>query len=232
MIKPEIKLFIENNIDYIDDEDFSTLIANLGSSKIYYQYRSLVIDMLLQAGITNIFENLNMYELPCVSWGSKFLSELNMSSSSINRISGNAFEKCKNLKTVVLPANLEFIGSCAFMNTAIESIHVPACRLHYSVFSGCPALQRIEFATGFRTTERSTLRNCSSLETVVFPNTLVGIHPSTFVGCDKLTTIQFQGTTEEFKKNKILTKKSTWHLNSSVKYVECLDNTIDVYNFT
>lgn len=53
-------------------------------------------------------------------------------------IRDNAFEYCRQLKTVQFPEYLHYVGNRAFADTALEKIKIPKnCVFGYNVFSGC-----------------------------------------------------------------------------------------------
>lgn len=53
-------------------------------------------------------------------------------------IHDNAFEHCRQLKTVQFPKYLHYVGGRAFADTALERIKIPKnCAFGYNVFSGC-----------------------------------------------------------------------------------------------
>ena len=65
----------------------------------------------------------------------------------VKKIGSWAFEKCENLKTVMLPEGIETFDKYEVFKdcTALESINIPASltNLGYKAFKGCTALKNI-----------------------------------------------------------------------------------------
>ena len=82
--------------------------------------------------------------------------------ASLRTVATGAFEDCRNLKTVIIPAGVAEIGPFAFMNTGLTSITIPASvqNVEEGAFSCCSRLtdvyvEGIDTAFGDRVFERS-----------------------------------------------------------------------------
>ena len=84
-------------------------------------------------------------------------------------ISDNAFESCKNLRSVEIPASVMSIGNGAFKETALTRVDIP---------------NSITEILG------NTFAYCSDLEEVILPNTITLIGGNAFYGCTKLKKIE------------------------------------------
>ena len=84
-------------------------------------------------------------------------------------IGSNAFENCRNLRSVSLPGTMERIGKSAFAN--------------------CSNLTEITIPVGVTTLAESCFSGCSSLGSVTLPETAVSIEAHSFSGCAALTQL-------------------------------------------
>jgi hypothetical protein len=90
--------------------------------------------------------------------------------STINKISTNAFTKCNNLKRITIPSTVLSIG--------------------LSVFSSCQRLKYISIESGITEICNYTFSDCDSLTSVVIPNTVTTIGKYAFNGCKLLKSIK------------------------------------------
>ena len=70
--------------------------------------------------------------------------------STLRRIEYNAFRECKNLKNIVLPERLEYVGKYCFEESALESIRLPRALkiVDEDAFRCCENLRSVEFSEG------------------------------------------------------------------------------------
>lgn len=102
---------------------------------------------------------------------------------SVTTIKGYAFEDCTGLKTVVVGGGLKDLG--------------------WRLFSGCTALETVTIRSGVQSINSSNdssgpFRNCSSLETLYLPGSLVSIGRYTFRESTQLKDVYFNGTAYEW----------------------------------
>ena len=93
------------------------------------------------------------------------LESLNMRETDVTEIPSTQFRGRTNLMTIVLPKNLETIGSSAFYN--------------------CNNLQDVTFPTTLRTIGASAFRYCYAFENVVIPEGVTSIGNYAFAGYNK-----------------------------------------------
>ncbi len=87
----------------------------------------------------------------------------------VNQIWPETFANCKNLSAIVLPDNIEDIGS--------------------SAFRGCSSLYSIVIPCGVTSIEDGTFFNCKLLSSVTIPDSVTSIGDSAFKDCDNLVII-------------------------------------------
>ena len=138
---------------------------------------------------------------------------------TVHTLEYGAFSGCTGLKSIDLPMNLEVIGYAAFSDcTALTEISFPASvkEISYGAFSGCSGLKKMVFMPGTVRVPEYAAYELTSLETVVFPDSLESIGEWAFAatslreaqfpaslksvgsyafrGCKSLQAIRFAGT--------------------------------------
>ncbi|MBO6262911.1 MAG: leucine-rich repeat domain-containing protein, partial [Clostridia bacterium] len=97
------------------------------------------------------------------------------------------FAGCTSLKAIDLPASLTKIGNCAFANSGIESIEIPA---------GVTSLANASGTSYTASTYGAMFYQCESLKEISLPKGLVNIGAYTFDGCTALEKITYEGAPE------------------------------------
>lgn len=134
-------------------------------------------------------------------------------------IGDNAFAYC-NLKTVLMPPTLTYIGARAFTESGLLSIEWPAgvSEISKGTFSGCNNLKSITFSGRVREIGVSAFEDCSALTSIDIPESVTSIgsrafagsgltsvtlpyrvltiSESTFAGCSDLSSVTFDGDVE------------------------------------
>ncbi|MCH5324196.1 MAG: leucine-rich repeat domain-containing protein [Eubacterium sp.] len=120
---------------------------------------------------------------------------------SVTEIGSVAFRNCSSLEDVKLPKNLTFIDYGAFMNCEkLKKIIIPKAleRASYNdnvwgdrfdgVFENS-GLKNVEFETGMTRVPAWLFFNCSSLESITIPETVVTIDTGAFYNCTGLKNV-------------------------------------------
>lgn len=108
----------------------------------YMRYVTGQKPLLLKAeeGIQLIIpKNISVLSYKCFA-GSPISKVIFEKGSWVNHISSYTFQDCTYLSSVILPENLECIGSAAFYNTDLETIHLPKSihRIEGNAFGNTP----------------------------------------------------------------------------------------------
>lgn len=106
--------------------------------------------------------------------------------------SGNVFEGCLNLKTIVIPSGVSSIKDYAFQNcNTLDSIHIPTSvyTIGNSAFYGCSNLKKFSLPKYLNTIKDYAFANCSSLNSISLPATLSVISNYCFSRCTSLSSI-------------------------------------------
>lgn len=106
--------------------------------------------------------------------------------------SGNVFEGCLNLKTIVIPTGMTSIRDYAFYNcNSLDSIHIPnsVYTIGSNAFNGCSNLKKLNLPKYLHTIKDYAFANCSSLNSISFPTTVSVIPYACFSRCNSLKSI-------------------------------------------
>lgn len=107
---------------------------------------------------------------------------------TVTIIGKNAFKGTEALRSFNFPANLITLGEAAFMNSAIETVTIPASvtTIKKDIFSGCVHLTTAVLEDGCTVVGDSMFINCTALTSVTLPETITNIKFSAFAGCTAL----------------------------------------------
>lgn len=104
----------------------------------------------------------------------------------------DAFERCINLTSIVLPSSLMHIGSGAFMNCkSLKNVNIPQGveNISSETFKNCNLLEKIAIPNSVTTISYNAFENCSSLTEISIPNSVTDMWDRVFEGCYSLETV-------------------------------------------
>lgn len=106
--------------------------------------------------------------------------------SGIETIGSSAFCGCSQLRSINLPDSLTVIADHAFADTGLEEVMVPGSVKVISAycFAHTP-LKEVTLGDGVECIESGAFKDCTDLETVYIPDSVLLIQDSAFEGCDK-----------------------------------------------
>lgn len=96
----------------------------------------------------------------------------------LTRVGDIAFYDCVNLRSVVIPASVEYIGEAAFYRNS--------------------GMTMLTLNSGIRTISASAFAQCSSLQDLRLPNTVVVIDDHAFYMCSSLTSVTVPNSVRSF----------------------------------
>ena len=144
--------------------------------------------------------------------------------STLKRIEYSAFENCKSLKRIALPAGLECVATKCFWESVLKSISFPPSVkvIEKDSFYQCKCLRTVTFAEGL---ERigSYAFFASGLESVELPASLRVISQGAFAKCEHLRAVKFGDGLETLGTDDYPEDGGTWYgvfQESSVERVE------------
>ena len=112
--------------------------------------------------------------------------------NSVLEIGAEAFNNCRNLTDVILPANLKRIEESTFENCKnLNSIDIPesVTEIGKDAFSNCENLKSISLKQGLLSIGAGAFYRCKNLTTFVIPETVVHIGESAFSDCENLISV-------------------------------------------
>lgn len=129
----------------------------------------------------------------------------------VTLLPGYTFYGCTSLKEIVLPETQDVvIGSYAFANCGFETLTVKKnWKMSNGAFNGCASLKTLIFEDGFVRLEEYVYEpdwvdqydpgylfaNCTTLETIILPDTLEYVEYASFSGCTAVKNIVIPGNT-------------------------------------
>lgn len=97
------------------------------------------------------------------------------------------------LREVILPENIKYIGFAAFAgNKKLETViaeKLDDC-IAFSVFQGCKSLRNVEIKGLCESIGDKAFADCESLQKIVLPQGIVALGDSTFANCSKLEYVE------------------------------------------
>ena len=110
---------------------------------------------------------------------------------NINDLGTYTFSDCSSLSSVVLPSDLSAIPNNTFQNCVkLNSVNIPSnvISVEAYAFDHCVSLTSIDLPTALKTIGQYAFYGCSSLTQVDIPDGLTSLGSYAFSGCSKLTT--------------------------------------------
>ena len=173
--------------------------------------------------------------------------------NSVTTIGSQAFAYCSSLTSVVIPNSVTSIGYWAFSDcSSLTSVTIPdsVTRVGSGAFYGCneslytkvggvvyvdnwavdvvnKTIISANIKSGTRGIADSAFSYCSSLTSVVIPNSVTSIGDGAFSDCSSLTSVVFNGTMEQWKSVK---KESSWWSGVKATVIKCSDGEVSIYD--
>ena len=112
--------------------------------------------------------------------------------NSVTFIGDHAFEDCSGLKSIKIPDSVSYIGFGAF-NDCTGLTHIYTGNLQGFNFSQYKNLKKVVLFDGLQgivsSAYNSTFKNCTSLQSVIIPNSVKSIGYEAFYNCTSLQSI-------------------------------------------
>ena len=172
--------------------------------------------------------------IPTYSYGNISHLETILLEDGITSIGDQAFKDCKALKNIIIPKSVTAISDFAFMNcTSLVSITIPdtVTQIGGGIFYGCSALVEVNLGNGISEIKMATtssyangvttiyeygmFQNCSSLESIVIPNSVWRIGGRAFQNCTALKDIIIPNSVSYIDKGAFYECKSLASINIS-----------------
>ncbi len=100
----------------------------------------------------------------------------------VTEIQSNAFANCTALETLELPENITHIYDNAFKGSGLVKVVLPSKLVYVgsSSFADCKSLSNIELNEGLKTIAYDAFSNCTTLNTIIIPESVTSISASAF----------------------------------------------------
>ena len=121
---------------------------------------------------------------------------------TVEEIQWFAFENCKKITDVKLPASLKTVGENAFNDcTAMKIDKLPASlkTVGYMAFNNCTAISIDKMPNNLITVSYKAFGNCTNLKSADMPKTLNNLNVFAFDGCTNLTAINIDSENKTYQ---------------------------------
>lgn len=110
----------------------------------------------------------------------------------VTTIGWGAFDGCKKLKNIEIPASVRIIEEGAFRYSGIEQLELPPSLdvIGESAFEGCSKLKNLVIPASVKVIEESAFYECSKLASVEILSSDVEIRDGAFEECNALKTVK------------------------------------------
>ena len=117
-------------------------------------------------------------------------------------IGGEILGRFPALEEIIFGEKLKDIGWSAFINNKkLTNVDFSACTnlttFGFSVFQNCTSLETVVLPNTLTNISTNVFNGCTSLKSVVLSTSLTTVAASTFAGCTSLETVSFVGTPSE-----------------------------------
>lgn len=112
----------------------------------------------------------------------------------VTGIGHKAFENCTNLKSISLPASIEWIGAYSFDGcTSLATVSIPASvvSIGRQAFAGCSALAKVTFASDIERMGDGVFLGCTAIKSVTLPQGFSKVGSGMFERCSALASVNF-----------------------------------------
>lgn len=119
---------------------------------------------------------------------------------TITGIGASAFKGAKNIKSITLPATLQYIGDYAFYDCDyITAVVIPdsVTTVGAGAFQSCDALTAVTFSKGLTRICDFAFKDCAALTNFTLHEGLISIGVGAFDGCKTLTAVTVPTTVVE-----------------------------------
>ena len=151
----------------------------------------------------------------------KLLKTLDVSAVTNTSLPDEAFKECYNLKTLVLPANLEQVSYMAVADCKhLQSVTIPASveDIDDSAFENCRSLSSLTFEDGSLLTRIGSwaFYNCHNLTSVEIPEGVTEIGDAAFYGCVYAESLHLPSSVQSIGDNgfAFCSKLNTMHVDA------------------
>ena len=115
-------------------------------------------------------------------------------------IADRAFEKCTDLKAVIIPKSVKRIGAYAFHDSYIETLIIEdgVEVIEERAFAFCKFLSNIYLGSNIKILKKGAFQRCANISTVLLPKETEELYDEVFEGCNFLSNVYMHRKLEYF----------------------------------
>lgn len=117
-------------------------------------------------------------------------------SEGMTSIGSCAFYELYNLKSVVIPENIKYIGTSAFYKCGLEEAEIHAEMIDKRAFDSCNKLSKVILGNGVKEIGDNAFYNLSSLTNVTIADSVEIIGTYAFGSCSKLSVLELKDSSK------------------------------------
>lgn len=141
--------------------------------------------------------------------GNPFLEEVVFEGDSVS-FGYRVFQKCKNLKKVVLPKNIPIMDVCVFdACESLETVNLPEGlkEIPGGTFYCCKNINNVKIPSSIKNIGYGSFKSCKSLDNIELPEGLEVIEENAFQYVDKLKEITLPKSLKRLEKSSLSCKE-------------------------
>ena len=153
---------------------------------------------------------------------------------SVTSIRDDAFSRCTSLTSVTIPDSVTSIGIYAFegcdnlqYNEYDNALYLGNDENQYVVLIKAKdeTITSVDINASTKVIYGSAFEYCTSLTSVIIPDSVTSIGDYAFSDCDFLASVTFEGKTEKWR---AIEKGTEWNRGCPFTEVKCSDGTVSV----
>ena len=136
-----------------------------------------------------ILRNLDLTNVRIVANPFEYYTD---SHSENNRLGRNAFRELNNLRRVILPKSIDYVGDYAFYNCGnllSVKMYEGVNTIDNGVFANCDKLTDVVLPEGLLSIGSDAFNYCRQLESITLPSSLLSLGSNAFLYCESLKSI-------------------------------------------
>lgn len=119
---------------------------------------------------------------------------------NVIEIADRAFEKCMDIKAVIIPKSVKRIGAYAFYDSHIETLIIEdgVEVIEERAFASCKFLSNIYLGSSIKILKKGAFQWCANISTVLLPKNTEELYDDVFEGCNFLSSVYMHQKLEYF----------------------------------
>lgn len=179
--------FFNSHMDVIVQFQMRNRLMNMPEIKLDIQRNFIGALDIIATSVTGV-SGLTSYRFP------DFISHIGSQDNPLSKsgLGRCVFDDASQLKTVILPSELQFLGDDVFANcSSLTTVKLPEAlkAIGIGAFKNCTSLRDINIPSSIHSIGSLAFASCKSIEHLDLPASLEFIDSHAFTGCDVLTSV-------------------------------------------